>query len=155
MSGQSYVEYQEDMRKRLLPEQPANLDERETALWNRCVDLIRDHLGRDEARWPERYQECGATFGLLAKALNVFTPSAPEWQPIETAPKDGTRILLWCVHQNAQYAKDARAEGWEAAVIGEWTTHNGGGWVWHGLAGKHTHWMPLPAPPKAIDEKKL
>ena len=28
-----------------------------------------------------------------------------------------------------------------------WTTHNGGGWVWNGLAGNVIHWMPLPIPP--------
>lgn len=69
-----------------------------------------------------------------------------EWKPIESAPKD-RRILVWCVHANAKYAKDPIAEGWEAAVIAEWTGHNGGGWTWHGMAGKHTHWMPLPDPP--------
>lgn len=70
-----------------------------------------------------------------------------EWRPIETAPKDGTSIIAWCVHRNAPYAKDAVAEGWEGPVIASWTTFNEGGWVWHGLCGTFSHWMPLPGPP--------
>jgi hypothetical protein len=71
-----------------------------------------------------------------------------EWQPIETAPTDGTRVLLWCVHPNAEFSPDPVAEGWAAAVVGEWIDHNGGGWTWHGLLGRMTHWRPLPPPPK-------
>lgn len=69
------------------------------------------------------------------------------WQPIDTAPKDGTRVLLWCVHAHAAYATDPVAEGWEAAVVGEWIDHNGGGWTWHGVCGRMTHWQPLPGRP--------
>lgn len=112
------------------------------------IDSIARHIARPirGCATDDQYTDVvtRATDALNAAAETLVRAG---WQPIETAPKDGTRILLWCVHQNAQYAKDARAEGWEAAVIGEWTTHNRGGWVWHGLAGKHTHWMPLPDPP--------
>lgn len=71
------------------------------------------------------------------------------WQPIETAPKDGTMILAWCEHINAKYAKNAVAEGWAGPVVANWINHNGGGWTWHGLAGQFTHWMPLPEPPRS------
>jgi hypothetical protein len=64
------------------------------------------------------------------------------WQPIETAPKDGTVINVW--------AEDIRFP----AVF--WTDHDIE-W-WHVTDGKHgpwplrgpspTHWMPLPDPPK-------
>lgn len=74
--------------------------------------------------------------------------AAREWRDIETAPKDGTRIIAWCVHENAKYAKDPIAEGWEAAVIAYWTDFNHGGWVWHGHAGTFTKWQPLPPAPK-------
>ena len=78
-----------------------------------------------------------------------------EWQPIETAPKDGTWILL---------AGGGIDYGWNCnsqphAVAGQWTTiFNGspfpGGWqfAWYdgGYYGEYenpTHWMPLPQPP--------
>jgi hypothetical protein len=65
-----------------------------------------------------------------------------EWQPIETAPKDGTSLLLWWpAHQ--QLAADPR-------VIGYWKPSYH---CWQ--AGNYfcprdiapTHWMPLPPPP--------
>ena len=61
-----------------------------------------------------------------------------EWESIETAPKDETRVLLY-------------RKGWaENTGVGRWST-NGKQWVsvpgdW---AWKATHWMPLPEPPNA------
>jgi hypothetical protein len=60
-----------------------------------------------------------------------------DWQPIETAPKDGTRILLWVL---SQY--DPRE------AVGRWDSH--GYWAidYNDVPCDPTHWMPLPAPPK-------
>lgn len=76
-------------------------------------------------------------------------PSVEGWRPIETAPKDGTLIMTWCVHANAEFCDDAVAEGYAGPVIAKWIDHHGGGFTWHGLAGTHTHWQPLPAAPDA------
>jgi hypothetical protein len=61
------------------------------------------------------------------------------WAPIETAPKDGSRIMLYCPI--------------EAAIInGQWReypTHSS--WIaddWN-YSVHPTHWMPLPAPPQS------
>ncbi len=54
------------------------------------------------------------------------------WQPIETAPKDGSEVLVW----GTSHVYLAWFEN------GEW-------WISH-RAHVHapvTHWMPLPAPP--------
>jgi phage FluMu protein Com len=63
-----------------------------------------------------------------------------EWQPIETAPKDGTEVLL-C---DARF-EDA-AVGAAMFIAGAWRCyypHDGGiESVWP----SPTHWMPLPAP---------
>jgi hypothetical protein len=70
-----------------------------------------------------------------------------EWQPIETAPKDGTKILLG-------YFPDPVYEG--ASVMRSWEVA-----FWHGIHRKWcgrellnsegyfspTHWMPLPEYP--------
>lgn len=58
-----------------------------------------------------------------------------EWQPIETAPKDRTRLLLW---------------GGNYCWLGFW---NGRSWSWdngdyYDCLRDVTHWMPLPEPPK-------
>ncbi|MGQ4275163.1 DUF551 domain-containing protein [Terrihabitans sp. B22-R8] len=62
-----------------------------------------------------------------------------EWQPIETAPKDGTHIIAWDVAiQDVTLALYMEGpEGW-------------GNWVHYGdLLGtaELSHWMPLPPPP--------
>lgn len=63
------------------------------------------------------------------------------WQPIETAPKDGTGILLY-----------RRYEGkfLHLVDVGEWQKENEGGprWAWRYSTWEPTHWMPLPDPPK-------
>jgi hypothetical protein len=67
------------------------------------------------------------------------------WQPIETAPRGGTKILLaggfsdneCCI---AFWKKGARKEGW-----------------WNGfyyLPGQPTHWMPLPDRPQEKSEEE-
>lgn len=70
------------------------------------------------------------------------------WRDIESAPKDGTPILAWCVHPHARHATDDK--DWSAAVITQWINHNGGGWTWNGLGGSFTHWQPLPSPPPPL-----
>jgi len=67
-----------------------------------------------------------------------------EWQPIDTAPKDGTRIFAYCVE-------------WEEPVVLRWLQrwHSmSGTWGWCDNSGDMeqdyvpTHWMPIPEPPK-------
>jgi len=70
-----------------------------------------------------------------------------DWQPIETAPKDGTRVLL------------VEAEQPTGVSTGWWTM---AGWRDFGDIGcsgladySPTHWMPLPAPPRALSEHPI
>ena len=60
------------------------------------------------------------------------------WQPIETAPKDGTLVLL-C---------KANDPGWPMRCR-RWQEDH-----WRGQdADEATHWMPLPDPPEARDAR--
>jgi hypothetical protein len=77
------------------------------------------------------------------------------WQPIETAPKDGTRILVtnakgdidvgsycedWVTHTEfVRKAKDGDVYKTVRENIGYWETN---------YAYCPTHWMPLPPPPE-------
>lgn len=78
-----------------------------------------------------------------------------EWQPIESAPKDGSEILIWredagCLlarwiapcdflhERELENIKDADEPDWFIADFVSGGRLDG---------GTPTHWMPLPAPP--------
>lgn len=70
---------------------------------------------------------------------------AGHWQPIETAPKDGTDVFLFFPLEGLDH------EVFATRVI---ASHRGGHWVFQGRAVRGysdalqpTHWMPLPSPP--------
>ncbi len=69
-----------------------------------------------------------------------------QWKPIESAPKDGTRVLLWPGTTGPNHSGDKIV-----FLAYWWQPHNPkspGFWV--GNVGKRerpTHWMPLPDPP--------
>lgn len=85
-----------------------------------------------------------------------------DWKPIETAPKDGTRILIY--EQGGAGSDDEVF----ACVWGRfwpqtqptpgtgWRENYSEGWVEFGgmdvrqTCDKPTHWMPLPKPPSGI-----
>jgi hypothetical protein len=77
------------------------------------------------------------------------------WQPIETAPKDGTRVLIVTERGTiviAGWADEASFSGCQA----------GPGWqvfdvedCWYSWAEKSpTHWMTLPAPPDSTSPQE-
>lgn len=126
-------------------ELPATLE----ALVNRhglCIakdsDLYRSHL-----------------VGWMLKAYEAALASpevqALQWQPIETAPKDGRQILLtngqavaqgWWEHEEP-YIYEKRDIG--GVYIGQDESDGFDGWLdcEGGMQPDPTHWMPLPAPP--------
>jgi hypothetical protein len=71
-----------------------------------------------------------------------------KWEPIETAPKDGTLIDVWVSEErvtDVRWMIMRQVEGWYC-----WATNE------HGESrlilvekehGTPTHWMPLPPPP--------
>ena len=42
------------------------------------------------------------------KTIRAALATPVGWMPIETAPKDGTRILLWCPHWHHTAVMEAR-----------------------------------------------
>lgn len=88
---------------------------------------------------PEKYRQ------VAIAAINAMHG----WQPIETAPRDGTHFLATAIVRNIK--TDAR--WWETHVI--WADDETGevhpecdhGWS---RIEDYSHWMPLPPPP-AID----
>lgn len=72
-----------------------------------------------------------------------------DWQPIETAPKDGTRIIAWRVNVMSPFVVFWREHGL-SAEDGEfgWLTLSGIK-VHRCYGADPTHWMSLPAPPSS------
>jgi hypothetical protein len=80
--------------------------------------------------------ECAALKHDLERVMtreNDFLNRLPEWQPIETAPKDDMiEVLTW---NGTSVAVATWAWDWK--------------WQTSGLpAFEPTHWMPLPEPPE-------
>ncbi len=76
-----------------------------------------------------------------------------DWQPIETAPKDGTVVDLFrCGHRvpNCSWRVNHNVllDGWV------YSPPNGGKYAFHKRDPNPTHWMPLPEPPSEIDGPK-
>jgi hypothetical protein len=84
------------------------------------------------------------------------------WQGIESAPRDGTAIDLWC--GNSEFPYRVTDVQWREPSESEWWVHGGEGmktadaqWIdpcgWP-MSGDEapTHWMPLPTPPAAQGE---
>jgi len=123
------------------------------------------YAGTSKKTWSEEAQVLRAI--LARHGLAVVSVEEIAWQPIETAPKDGTDIVLYAP---SVMFNDALMEA--RVTVGRWTTDEecrtqigdcGGEcrcpeyeycdpyWLsWDGgFTAEHppTHWRPLPAPP--------
>lgn len=65
-----------------------------------------------------------------------------DWQPISTAPRDGTEVDLWVIRDG--HGERFASASWDV-MLGRW--FNGYLHPLHRDADP-THWMPLPPPPK-------
>jgi hypothetical protein len=119
------------------------------------------------AEWLAREMPAGTVIGdphwwanLIARRFAQFAakqapPAAAgkkymNWQPIETAPKDGCVIMLWCGDVDFGYYSKA---GWRICNNGDYRDGGHGqdylcGTDPHSQYAPPTHWMPLPEPPK-------
>lgn len=97
------------------------------------------------ARHEARLKSCGDKLMNAERDLSVVL-GVLAWRPIETAPKDGSRVIIW---DGAPYI----AKWAEEANDYQFTSYPG--WQifdcddgFYSIASKSpTHWMPLPADP--------
>ena len=71
-----------------------------------------------------------------------------DWQPIETAPKDGTHFLVWDSFYGIRIGRAHIRhdhDDWLSYMDGHKGSSKGG--------IRATHWMPLPAPPQKDESK--
>jgi len=70
----------------------------------------------------------------IANRLRMIAAAQPKWQPIESAPKDGTEVLL--CSRRGRIASGC----WSGADRKNKT----GFWTWPYIDQEPTHWMPTP-----------
>lgn len=86
------------------------------------------------------YSETGPELARRNERAVHFT-RAPQWQPIETAPKDGTEILAW---DGQGQATISWSNGCWSLVYAGWRAEDG---EFDGAI----NWQPLPAPPEVSE----
>lgn len=90
----------------------------------------------------------------------VIAKYLPQWQPIETAPRDGRDFLV--LTASGPVVAHWREES--VTIIGARRGSRGHGlrspegWILNGVTSRTvivtpTHWMPIPAPPTTGDDK--
>ena len=100
---------------------------------------VRPHIDNNDRR---KGFEAGFARGWAehpAQRTKLTQSEIPEgWQPVETAPKDGTQLLL---------AGEFDGPGDWRIKMGYWAAYEND---WHLFGGswQPTRWMPLPAAPK-------
>jgi hypothetical protein len=99
-------------------------DDVRQALW----DLLNRKMSRED---DDRYMDADVM-------VDILRGDAMAWQPIDTAPTDGTHVLLFANMSVVGYASWRRGREFPVS----WVTLPAERWI------DPTHWMPLPEPPK-------
>lgn len=119
-----------------------------SAMLKATADKCRASFGGIEKACPElrKLLDLAACDLEAAASIICHNIEMPKWRPIETAPKDGTDILLGCAT-------------WKRPELGQWSVEtaawftDGGGYEDGEVANgpdevdSPTHWQPLPANP--------
>lgn len=118
-----------------------------------ALDIVNKNVAFLGVPYTEKYGETPLdTLSKLARALHESWDdlAAMEWQPIETAPRDGTKILVffkyygwltvfWGVPENSSVSEP---------YIWCLDDYKFGPYALRGYCdGEDTHWMPIPAVP--------
>lgn len=112
---------------------------------NRDVMLHWEVLKADYERLLEVLGNCAELLGWkpeTARAALAAQPALSSWRPIETAPKDGTEVLMVFVFEDGETLH--RVVRWDGSEMWPWRDEYTGY-----REGEAKGWMPLlPAPGK-------
>ena len=81
----------------------------------------------------------------------VKDAKARDWQPIDTAPKDGTAVLVYPGTWSDRSASIAKWKSEKPRPY--WSRDDDLGRVTLSRERQTTHWMPLPPPPQDKDKR--
>jgi hypothetical protein len=83
------------------------------------------------------------------KRMPALLAALMEWQPIETAPKDGTTVIV------CRRAGKSRWRMWHPDEVWSdtWGRIRDDEYNWQFAMEDPTHWIPLPEPPHAKKKK--
>jgi Protein of unknown function (DUF551) len=114
---------------------------------------MKSHLSGEpkgiEDEWRRRFDAQREEIEQSEVEFFAWLKHQPRWQPIETAPKDGTQVLGWLPESEEHSAT------MEIVFYGKHNHVPLYGWLYRGdRIGREevegcqpTHWMPLPSPP--------
>ena len=114
----------------------------------REAQIRREFIAWAEKEWPTSNPPDAAGIGWRGRAI-ADAPAGDGWHDISTIPdalKDGRFVLLWIIHPDARLFADPVQEGYSAPAVAYWTSHNHGGWVWHGVLGAVVAYREITSP---------
>lgn len=117
------------------------------------IDIHLDAILRGAGSALRHYTMQKSRDDMRAALRSAITAAQPEgWQPIETAPRDGTSILIL-------YNGCAIEACWECVEYGDWESWSESVYWWSSELNclddgdEPTHWMPLPAAPATPEQQ--
>lgn len=122
----------------------------------KLVARLADHI----VGWPTVYGSDRKNRAILKEALEEIVRlslviDSIGWQPIDTAPKDGTVVDLWAGERiiNASWRSPEGVwdmeefRQWCASELFDWRHGGSPKWEISPIGKTPTHWMPVPADP--------
>jgi len=126
---------------------------------NAALEAVRHCTAGNGRPFADAIEECSAE-----RIVGQPAPSGDGWMPIETAPKDGTAVLI-AQHNGEVWGQSVAwwipEFEWETDYAADWPEDGErpgkyrGAWIDGGLDGgeeqieyRPTHWMPLPPAPR-------
>ena len=111
-----------------------------------CKEMVTSLLAQLSAakdRIAELTPVAGMDWRETMQRMLTRMEETDRWQPIETAPKDGSYVLL-----AGKRREDIASGYWlQYAYAGN------GAWIWPFVLKDPTHWMPLPKAPAMQEDK--
>lgn len=102
-------------------------------------------VGNDTYAWQGEEESMQSLIDAVQPLQVAATQAGDAWQPIETAPKNGSEVLLWLPTPYNRMEKVRWFDLWENWQLGDFPDDSD---EYCGIGSAvPTHWMPLPPAP--------